>query len=59
MPKKPGGVRKAGEGLQALGKLSGNPVISLMGSALANPQWRLSSREQQPRPPKPKGAKRR
>ena len=30
-----------------------------LGVVKAVPQWRLSSREQQPRPPKPKGAKRR
>jgi hypothetical protein len=31
-------VRKAGAGLRAFGKLTGNPAVSLIGSALAKPQ---------------------
>jgi hypothetical protein len=51
-------VQRAGAGLRALGKLTGNPAVSLIGSALGMPaQVRLSAREQQRPivPPRAKG----
>jgi hypothetical protein len=45
---------RSGAGLRAFGKLTGNPVVSLLGGAQDMPgQVRLASREQQPRPPVP------